>query len=134
MELRILSDIIEKGRSGWRGETVYEMADSRRLTITTRKASAGGLYSAATVAKYEQHEGYATMTFALYGDYAKTLAQSSDKCTEKAVRALHTFALASAAGCMAQAVEFYRVKAAHPELVSHRQIFAQMEKDGKTSS
>ncbi|MBK7424784.1 MAG: hypothetical protein IPJ48_17815 [Propionivibrio sp.] len=49
------------------------------------------------------------MSTVLFGDFRKTIAVASSRCTEKSVRTLHDTALASKADLLAQVNAYYGV-------------------------
>lgn len=100
-EFAIAKDI----RNGWQAETRIALDGGRHLSITTRKAF-GALRARAQVSKVQ--DGYST--FILFGDYSKAIAQSTARCTEKAVADLHRQALGQLDTIKAEVLAFYAAK------------------------
>lgn len=90
-----LPGVVTKSANGKGGETM--------LVIYTYKSSKG-LASIASVEHHDEH----IVSFVLYGDYRKTVAQSKARCTEKAVAALHAESLAKVSAITEDAIAFYR--------------------------
>ena len=101
---------MSKDRDGWRAETRINLLDVRAhaltyrpnekgetvLTLTTSKRGRGGLSTFASVA-FHAESGFTTHAMGMgtgLGDYGRTILQSGDRCTEKAVTRLHAEALA----------------------------------------
>lgn len=110
---------ISKGYDGWNAETKVALGISKfddwkkvdmplMLTISTRKMSNGNLFSHADV--HAEHNGSIIMELA--GDYRLILERTKDRCTEKAVRAMHARAVARMPEVIAKATAFYAEKAA----------------------
>jgi hypothetical protein len=100
-EFAIAKDI----RNGWQAETRIALEGGRHLSITTRKGPRGLRTSAQA---YRIENGF--MTFVMFGDYSKTLAQSAARCTEKAVADLHRQALGQLDAIKAEVLAFYAAK------------------------
>lgn len=102
---------IEKGYDGWRARTEIDLEDSRVLVINTSKAFRC-LRAQATV---HARDKFGYLVFVMFGDFTKRiLTDTTSRCTEKTIRALHEQALG--------AVPFIKVAvAAHydaqPEMV-----------------
>lgn len=81
METRIHKSKIE----GWTAKSEIQLSGNRVLTITTRKWNSGLIVSFATVA-----EKHGSMLFhSVHKDFAKYVAQSDKRATEKAISELH---------------------------------------------
>jgi hypothetical protein len=104
-ELNTEFQIAKHFRDGWQAETRIALEGGRHLSITTRKGTRGLRTSAQA---YRLENGF--MTYALFGDYSKTLSQSPARCTEKAVSELHRQALARLAEIKAEVAAFYAAK------------------------
>lgn len=121
-----MNTIYDKGpRNGWQATTYFPMGEAkdhfdrpaeRRLRINTSKSSRGGISTFASCVL--EREGI--ISFAIGGDYSKTVASESVRCTEKAVREQHQRALALAEQILADARTFYQVKDAEAEAQRQR--------------
>ncbi len=110
---------MQKGRDGWAAQTDIELEpmeqDAKRiLRIQTSKARCG-ISTSASVWKLD---GRGTMSTELYGDFRKTIAVATNRCTEKAVRTLHETALASKTEVLAQVNAHYGVKNAADQVAA----------------
>ncbi len=113
---------MQKGRDGWNAQTDIELEplgpmeqDAKRiLRIQTSKARCG-ISTSASVWKLD---GRGTMTTVLFGDFRKTIAVESSRCTEKSVRTLHDTALASKTDLLAQVNAYYGVKHAADQVAA----------------
>jgi hypothetical protein len=98
---------IEKhSRSGWHAGTYYDFDGDRKLSLHTRKDARGGISTFASVALHK--DGFTT--HALFQDYGKTVLQSGNKATEKAVTTLHAEAQALLPSIIADAKAHYAAK------------------------
>lgn len=113
---------MQKGRDGWAAQTDIELEpmgpmepDAKRiLRIETSKARAG----ISTYASVWKLDGRGSMSTILYGDFRKTVAVASNRCTEKSVKTLHETALASKADLLAQVNAYYGVKNAADQIAA----------------
>lgn len=113
---------MQKGRDGWNAKTDIELEpigpmepDAKRiLRIETSKARAG----ISTCASVWKLDGRGSMSTILYGDFRKTIAVESSRCTEKSVKTLHENALASKADLLAQVNAYYGAKNAANEIAA----------------
>jgi len=104
-ELNTEFQIAKHFRDGWQAETRIALEGGRHLSITTRKTSRGLRTNAQA---YRIENGF--MMFVMFGDYAKTLAQSTARCTEKAVADQHRQALGQLDTIKAEVLAFYAAK------------------------
>lgn len=105
--------IVSKGqRNGWTASTRFQMGDAkdhfgepskRVLHFSTMKSSRGGVFTTARACL--ERDGMTS--FAIFGDYTKTVEQSPARCTEKTVREQHAQALGQAESILAEAHAFY---------------------------
>jgi hypothetical protein len=84
----------------------FDRPAERKLAIKTGKSIRGGLHATANV---ELHRDGA-ISYAIGGDFHQLIVQNGDRCTEKAVCALHAQALAQAPKLLAVAIAFYAAK------------------------
>ncbi len=113
---------MQKGRDGWNAQTDIELEplgpmepDAKRiLRIQTSKARCG----ISTRASVWKLDGRGTMSTVLFGDFSKTVAVESSRCTEKSVKTLHDTALASKVDLLAQVKAYYGVKNAADQIAA----------------
>jgi hypothetical protein len=90
---------LDKGQSGWKGETQIELGDNRVLFITTSKlSSSGALRTTAMVGTVDGFSVRYVMGFGKTGDFHAVLASTQTRVTEKAVREQHQHVLTAACG------------------------------------
>lgn len=120
-------DVIIMGRAkGHRGQE-----GKRVLHMSTGKASRGGLR---TTARCAVRTPDGCESWILFDDFSKTLAQSSARCTERAVRELHATAMAAIEAVLAEARTFYERKDAADALHARREAeLAQEEQDAQVA-
>jgi hypothetical protein len=99
---------MRKDRDGWRAETRITLPDVQAHALTHRPEEKGetvlslttskrtrGLSTFASVA-FHAENGFTTHAMGMgtgLGDYGRTILQSGDRCTEKAIARLHAEAL-----------------------------------------
>lgn len=102
-------------RNGWKATTNYPMGETkdhfgrqadRLLHFSTYKDSRGGLTSNAMVCL--SRDGM--ISFAIGGDFSKSILRTSARCTEKSIREQHAQALMQAEAILAEAHAFYDAK------------------------
>ena len=130
-----------KGRDGWKGEDTIDMGtqvtdyagrvQNRVLHITTHKSYRGGLVSAASC----MLEGNGFTTFAIGGDYSKTVAKLDNRCTENSVRQLHAAVMEQQADALlAEARAFYEAKDAAKALHAKRDADMKAADEARTQA
>lgn len=92
----------------WLAESYFDLGEKRRLSISTKKTSAGRVQAFASVATIDG----AWMTHKLFSDYARAVISEKRMATEKAVREIHEKALAIAPEIIAEAMAHYEKAAA----------------------
>lgn len=104
--------------NGWNAETLIPMGQTiapslgfeggeRTLSISTSKASRGGISTCATVYVAAPH----SRTTEVYGDFRKYLNQTDAKMVnKKRIREAHATALQNAPTLLAEALAFYAKK------------------------
>jgi hypothetical protein len=97
-----------KGRDGWQARTDIALGHERMLRLSTGKGRNG----IATHAQVWRMEGMA-MSFEMFGDFSKVIANESKRCTEKSVAQLHAYVLDTSLGAVvAQVITHYSAKPA----------------------
>lgn len=92
----------------WQAESSFDLGEKRRLTISTKKTSAGRVQAFASVATMDG----AWATHKLFSDYARFMISEKRVATEKAIKEIHERALAMAPDIIAEAAAFYERAAA----------------------
>lgn len=112
MEIRIKSNISWKNwRGAWTAKARIDLAAPRQLQITTLKSASGRLRTIASVVEIEEIAfGVNSEKFALFGDFNKVYAESTVRCTQKAVEKQQDEVLAIRAQVLADAQAFYAAK------------------------
>ncbi len=78
---------INKGRTGWTAETIIDLEDNKRLTITTMKRHNNRLMTTASVGRVEGM----FVSHTMYQDFSKVISASDPKkVTEKSVSTQHS--------------------------------------------
>jgi hypothetical protein len=109
-----MDTILSKEHIGWKAKTIINLTNDFQLKIVTTKNSGGsGIYSSATVHKYEHREGdrFGSEIFRVFHDFNKRVAtERMARCTESAVKKLHNQSLARIDEILAALVEHYEAK------------------------
>lgn len=95
--------IIRDYANRWRAESFFDLGEKRRLSISTKKTSAGRVQAFASVATIDG----AWMTHKLFSDYARAVISEKRMATEKAIKEIHEKALAMAPEIIAEAAAHY---------------------------
>jgi len=92
----------------WKAESWFDIGEKRRLTISTKKTSAGRVQAFASVATMDG----AWASHVIFQDYARAVISEKRVATEKAVKEIHEKALAMAPEIIAEAAAHYERAAA----------------------
>lgn len=113
---------ISKGRDGYEARTTIELGFDRRVLVINTHKTTGGLVTAHTVMKQDDH-GY--MSYILFQDFTKRTVFKGARCTEKNVKEIHQQALDVSDLTMSEAAKFYgHIESSAAEDIDLSNLFA----------